>query len=52
MTGANEYFSGFANIGHNPAMDLLFLWIIPKCDALSPLPPSRRAREFLSFLAC
>lgn len=28
--GANEYFSGFDNIGHNPFMDLLFLWIIPK----------------------
>lgn len=28
--GANEYFSGFDNIGHNPPMDLLFLWIIPK----------------------
>ncbi|GJC86022.1 hypothetical protein ColLi_08860 [Colletotrichum liriopes] len=27
---ANEYFSGFDNIGHNPPMDLLFLWIIPK----------------------
>ncbi|KAK6209755.1 hypothetical protein QIS74_11339 [Colletotrichum tabaci] len=26
---ANEYFSGFDNIGHNPFMDLLFLWIIP-----------------------
>ncbi|KAF5501298.1 hypothetical protein K456DRAFT_1178234 [Colletotrichum gloeosporioides 23] len=26
---ANEYFSGFDNIGHNPPMDLLFLWIIP-----------------------
>ncbi|GKT52987.1 hypothetical protein ColTof3_00326 [Colletotrichum tofieldiae] len=26
---ANEYFSGFDNIGHNSPMDLLFLWIIP-----------------------
>ncbi|TDZ24002.1 hypothetical protein Cob_v003298 [Colletotrichum orbiculare MAFF 240422] len=26
---ANEYFSGFDNIGHNPPLDLLFLWIIP-----------------------
>lgn len=25
----NEYFSGFANIGHNKPIDLLFLWIIP-----------------------
>lgn len=28
--GANEYFESFANIGHNRAIDLLFLWIIPK----------------------
>ncbi|KAF6820650.1 hypothetical protein CMUS01_11521 [Colletotrichum musicola] len=26
---ANEYFSGFDNIGHNAPIDLLFLWIIP-----------------------
>ncbi|RFU74977.1 c6 transcription factor [Trichoderma arundinaceum] len=26
---ANEYYSGFDNIGHNPLMDLIFLWIIP-----------------------
>jgi len=26
---ANEYFESFANIGHNRAIDLLFLWIIP-----------------------
>ncbi|OHE91968.1 hypothetical protein CORC01_12756 [Colletotrichum orchidophilum] len=26
---ANEYFSGFDNIGHNTPLDLLFLWIIP-----------------------
>ncbi|KAG9248283.1 hypothetical protein BJ878DRAFT_550091 [Calycina marina] len=26
---ANEYYSGFANIGHNSVMDLIFLWIIP-----------------------
>ncbi|KAK3368652.1 hypothetical protein B0H63DRAFT_78981 [Podospora didyma] len=25
----NESFSGFDNIGHNPAMRLIFLWIIP-----------------------
>ncbi|QSZ30564.1 hypothetical protein DSL72_000120 [Monilinia vaccinii-corymbosi] len=25
----NEYFSGFANIGHNSIRDLVFLWIIP-----------------------
>ncbi|OCT53831.1 hypothetical protein CLCR_10635 [Cladophialophora carrionii] len=25
----NEYFSGFANIGHNSAYNLVFLWIIP-----------------------
>ncbi|KAJ9136929.1 C6 transcription factor [Pleurostoma richardsiae] len=25
----NEYFSGFDNIGHNSAFDLVFLWIIP-----------------------
>ncbi|KAL9612279.1 MAG: hypothetical protein Q9167_003102 [Letrouitia subvulpina] len=25
----NEYFSGFHNIGHNDAMTLVFLWIIP-----------------------
>lgn len=28
--GLNEYFSSFDNIGHNPPMTLLFLWIIPK----------------------
>ncbi|MCJ1254802.1 hypothetical protein MMC24_002618 [Lignoscripta atroalba] len=27
--GMNEAFSGFANIGHNDALSLLFLWIIP-----------------------
>lgn len=27
--GLNEYFSGFANIGHNNAYDLILLWIIP-----------------------
>ncbi|KZZ95839.1 hypothetical protein AAL_04135 [Moelleriella libera RCEF 2490] len=26
----NEYFSSFGNIGHNNAIDLIFLWIIPK----------------------
>jgi len=26
----NEAFSGFANIGHNRATDLVFLWIVPK----------------------
>ncbi|KAG4029087.1 hypothetical protein MFRU_017g00250 [Monilinia fructicola] len=25
----NEYYSGFANIGHNSIRDLVFLWIIP-----------------------
>ncbi|KAA8568820.1 hypothetical protein EYC84_007803 [Monilinia fructicola] len=25
----NEYYSGFANIGHNSIRDLIFLWIIP-----------------------
>jgi hypothetical protein len=30
-TGANEYYSGFDNIGHNPLNDLILLWIIPKC---------------------
>jgi len=25
----NEYYSGFENIGHNSALDLIFLWIIP-----------------------
>lgn len=25
----NEYFSGFANIGHNDFLTVLFLWIIP-----------------------
>lgn len=28
--GSNEFFSGFENIGHNDALSLLFLWIIPK----------------------
>ncbi|KAM0803365.1 hypothetical protein BDR22DRAFT_840588 [Usnea florida] len=26
---SNEYFSAFENIGHNDALSLLFLWIIP-----------------------
>ncbi|KAF7563968.1 hypothetical protein G7046_g141 [Stylonectria norvegica] len=26
---ANEYYSGFDNIGHNTAIDLIYLWIIP-----------------------
>ena len=30
VIGLNEYYSGFVNIGHNTAIDLLFLWIIPK----------------------
>lgn len=34
-TGANEYYSGFDNIGHNPLNDLILLWIIPKCVHLS-----------------
>ncbi|GES60813.1 C6 transcription factor [Aspergillus terreus] len=25
----NEFFSGFANIGHNDALTLVFLWIVP-----------------------
>lgn len=28
--GLNEFFSGFANIGHNDALTLVFLWIVPK----------------------
>jgi hypothetical protein len=28
--GLNEYCSGFENIGHNSAFDLITLWIIPK----------------------
>jgi hypothetical protein len=28
--GANEYYSGFDNIGHNDVLSLIFLWIIPK----------------------
>jgi hypothetical protein len=28
--GANEYYSGFDNIGHNSLEDLILLWIIPK----------------------
>lgn len=35
--GLNEYFSGFDNIGHNPPMTLLFLWIIPKFVTSWPL---------------
>lgn len=27
--GLHEYFSGFANIGHNDPMTLLIYWIIP-----------------------
>lgn len=29
MTGLNEAFSGFANIGHNDAYSLIVLWVIP-----------------------
>lgn len=29
-SGANEYFSGFDNIGHNDMYSLIVLWIIPK----------------------
>ena len=29
QAGANEYFSGFASIGHNAAWDLFWLWILP-----------------------
>jgi len=28
--GANEFFSGFENIGHNDLFSLTFLWIVPK----------------------
>ena len=28
--GANEYYSGFDNIGHNNLYDLVVLWILPK----------------------
>lgn len=28
--GLNESYSGFGNIGHNPILDLITLWIIPK----------------------
>lgn len=30
ITGCNELFSGFANIGHNNLFNLIFLWILPK----------------------
>lgn len=30
LIGLNEFFSGFANIGHNDAATLIVLWIIPK----------------------
>lgn len=30
LSGLNEAFSGFANIGHNDALTLITLWIIPK----------------------
>lgn len=29
MTGLNEVFSGFANIGHNDASSIFFLWALP-----------------------
>lgn len=28
--GLNEYYSGFAHLGHNDAWTLFFLWVIPK----------------------
>jgi hypothetical protein len=36
--GANEYYSNFSNIGHNNAIDLIFLWIIPKSVPFSLSP--------------
>ncbi len=27
--GLNEYFSGFANVGHNTLSQLVLLWIVP-----------------------
>ena len=27
--GLNEYFSDFANIGHNSAFNLFWLWVLP-----------------------
>lgn len=30
FSGLNEYYSGFANIGHNDLLTLIPLWIIPK----------------------
>lgn len=30
ISGFNEYYSGFENIGHNTLPDLVLLWIIPK----------------------
>ena len=30
LAGLNEYFSNFDNIGHNSAVNLFFLWIVPK----------------------
>ena len=29
LSGLNEYFSKFENIGHNDPASLFFLWIIP-----------------------
>jgi len=29
LSGLNEYFSGFANIGHNTPFNLFLLWIVP-----------------------
>ncbi|KAL7792459.1 hypothetical protein V8C37DRAFT_380376 [Trichoderma ceciliae] len=57
---ANEYYSGFDNIGHNPLMDLIFLWIIPNgawlvgsaymigsigSDLVSGLDPASRSKS-------
>lgn len=30
ISGLNEYYSGFENIGHNDTLSLVFLWIVPK----------------------
>lgn len=30
MRGANEYYSGFDNIGHNSPLDIFYLWVLPK----------------------
>lgn len=55
--GANEYFSGFRQVGHNTPFDLFFLWIVPKSVLSSTAAKidaanHHRSTPWLIFSAC